>query len=419
MNVLSRRKAFWIRQLKVLLIALRELNNDRIAVQASSLSFYLLLSIVPIAAFIFAVSSGFGIEVQLKNWLGETFPDQQDVVSQILQFADSALNNAHGGWIAGIGIVMLLWSSLSMFVRIEEALNSIWQSHSRTWKRRFADYLSFMLVAPVLLILSNSITVTFRYYLNAVTEFLPFVGTVTPALFTILPVILIWILFALIYIVMPNVRVHVVPALFSAIIAGTTFYFVEQLYIYSQVSISKYSAIYGSMAAIPLFLLCARFGWQILLFGAELSFAYQNIDIYELDTLERKHICHYNFSILSILVLKKISDLFKTGDAPKPVSKLSEELGISVRSLNLVIEALLDCGLIVEVNSSNHRDSAYMPAMDVHKITAGMALNRLEHQGKTVKIDKPDSDELLRITALVKNVYKHSDIENELKIIDL
>lgn len=415
-NILSRREAFWVRQLKVLLFTLREFNNGRVTQQAASLSFYLLMSIVPIAAFIFAISSGFGIEEQLKNWLTETFPDQQDVVNQILGFADSSIKNAHGGWIAGVGIVMLLWSSMNMFVRIEEALNAIWQSpHSRSWGRRFADYLSIMLIAPVLLILSNSITVTFRYYLNAVTEVLPFVGAVAPLLFTILPLVLVWILFTLLYMVMPNVKVRLMPALLSALIAGTIFYIVEQLYFYSQVSLSKYNAIYGSMAAIPLLLICAKLGWQIVLFGAELSFAYQNIDNYEHEILERRHISHHNFSMLSIFVLKKIADAFKAGEPPKPVSRLSEEVGLSVRSLNLVIETLLGCGLIVEV-SSDHRDNAYVPAMDTGNITLGMALNRLENYGDTVVVEK-SNEEIDRITALIKEAYTHS--QSELKITDI
>ncbi|MDR1583179.1 MAG: YihY/virulence factor BrkB family protein [Prevotellaceae bacterium] len=418
-GILSKRKAFWVRQLKVILITVREFNNGKVNLQASSLSFYLLMSIVPMAAIVFAVSSGFGIEQHLREWLTETFPDQNEVVNKLLMFAESALKDARGGWITGVGIGVLLWSSLSMFVRIEEALNSIWQAkRNRAWARRFSDYLSIMLIAPVLLILSNSITVTFRFYLDSVIEQLPFLGTIRPVIFNFLPVFLIWIIFTLIYVVMPNVKVRFVPALIAAIIAGTVFYWVEQIYIYSQVSISKYNAIYGSLAAIPLFLLCARIGWQIVLFGAELSFAYQNIDSYDDEMMEQEQINHINFTILAIYVLKNITDVFKAGDPPKLASRLSEELGLSIRSLNVIIKTLIRCGLILEVNTA-HKDDAYVPAMDINKITLKLVMKKLENLGGNITLEKTHAD-IERISGLVEHIYDHTDKEIiQLKIIDI
>jgi membrane protein len=417
--VLSKRKAFWVRQLKILIITFREFNNGKVNIQASSLSFYLLMSIVPIVAIVFAVSSGFGIEEYLRNWLTATFPDQQEVVNKLLLYAASALQNARGGWITGVGIGVLLWSSLSMFVRIEEALNAVWQAKlHRSWARRFSDYMSIMLIAPVLLILSNSLSVTFRFYFDSAVEQVPFIETIRPVMFNFLPVLLIWIIFTLIYVVMPNVKVRFVPALISAIIAGTIFYWVEQLYIYSQVSISKYNAIYGSLAAIPLFLFCAKLGWQIVLFGAELSFTYQNIESFEYEIKEQENISHLNFTILSIYVLKNITDVFKSGEPPKLVSKLSDELGLSTRSLNVIINALVKCGLILEVNTA-HKDDAYVPALDINKITLKLVLKKLETLGGNIPIEKSHTD-VERIAKLVESIYDHADKEIvELKISDI
>jgi len=418
-QVLSKRKAFWVRQLKVGLITLREFNNGKVNVQASSLSFYLIVSIVPIAGLMFAVSSGFGIEEQIKNWLTELLPEQQDVVDYLLSLAKNAIDSARGGWLAGVGIVILLWSSLNMFVQIEEALNSIWHAkRSRSWTRRFADYMSIMLIAPVLLILSNSITVTFRFYIDSIIEEVPIAGSIAPILFTIFPLLLVWIIFTLLYVVMPNVKVRFMPALISAIIAGTVFYYVEQLYIYSQVSLSKYNAIYGSLAAIPLFLLCAKIGWQIVLFGAELSFAYQNIDSYEHEMLEKDNISHHNLSILSLYVLKSIIKGFETGDPPKPLSVLSEESGLSIRSLNVVTEALIKCGMLLEVNT-DHKDDAFVPAMDINKITVGMVLKKLDGYGDMVAIDNIPV-EMEYISEIMNNINQYLDKkEGQIKIVDI
>jgi membrane protein len=217
---------------------------------------------------------------------------------------------------------------------------------------------------------------------------------------------------------MPNVKVRFVPALISAIIAGTIFYWVEQIYIYSQVSISKYNAIYGSLAAIPLFLFCAKLGWQIVLFGAELSFTYQNIESFEYEIKEQENISHLNFTILSIYVLKNITDVFESGEPPKLVSKLSDELGLSTRSLNVIINALVKCGLILEVNTA-HKDDAYVPSMDINKITLKLVLKKLETLGGNIPIEKSHTD-VERIAKLVENIYDHADKEIvELKISDI
>ncbi|MDR2563127.1 MAG: YihY family inner membrane protein [Prevotellaceae bacterium] len=409
-DTLSKREAFWVRQLKVFLITLKEFNKGKVNQQASSLTFYLLMSIVPIAAMIFAVSKGFGIDEQIVVWLNETFPNQQEIVDYVLNFAESTIKNARGGWLAGIGLAVLLWSSLNMFVQIEHAFNAIWEANRpRSWSRRFADYLSLMLLSPVLLILSSSVTVTFKYYLAAATESVPFLGTIAPFVYSLIPYILIWILFTLLYMVMPNVKVKFMPALIAGIIAGTAFQAVEQIYISSQVGISKYNAIYGSLAALPLFLLCAKIGWQIVLFGAELSFAYQNIDNYELEMNSEK-VSHYNKVLLSMYVMTKIVKNFEEGKPPRNVSSLSEELKLSVRAVNMVIEKLQECGLLIEAGAPGERESAYMPALDIHKITVSMVLDRLETAGEGTIVGSipPDMKKIADVLAQMSSQFGQS-----------
>ena len=407
-DTLSKRKAFWLRMLKVFLITLKEFNKGRVNLQASSLTFYLLMSIVPIAAMIFAVSKGFGIDSQLVTYLNETFPGRHEIVDYILSFAESTIKNARGGLLAGVGLAVLLWSSMNMFVQIEHAFNAIWEANRpRSWSRRFADYLSLMLMAPVLLILSSSLTVTFRYYFDAATESVPLLGTLAPLVYSLVPYILIWILFTLLYKMMPNVKVKFMPALIAGIIVGSAFQIVEQIYISSQVSISKYNAIYGSLAAIPLFLLCAKIGWQIVLFGAELSFAYQNIDNYELE-MDSENVSHYNKVLLSLYVMTKVVKNFEEGNPPKSVSSLSAELGLSVRAVNMVVEKLKECGLLVEAGASSEKESACMPALDIHKITVSMALDKLETSGAGMIVGNMPSD-MKKIAEIMNRMSLQSD----------
>jgi membrane protein len=206
---------------------------------------------------------------------------------------------------------------------------------------------------------------------------------------------------------MPNVKVKFMPALVAGIIAGSAFQIVEQIYISSQVSISKYNAIYGSLAAIPLFLLCAKIGWQIVLFGAELSFAYQNIDNYELE-MDSENVSHHNKVLLSLYVMTKVVKNFEEGNPPKSVSSLSAELGLSVRAVNMVVEKLKECGLLVEAGASNEKESACMPALDIHKITVSMALNKIETSGAGMIVGNMPAD-MKKIADIMNRISLQSD----------
>ena len=407
-------KAFWTKQLKIFLVSLKEFDKNNVNVQASSLTFYLMMTIVPIVAMVFAISKGFGIDEQLIDRLNETFPNQHDVVNTVLEFADSTIKNARGGLLAGIGFIVMLWSSMNMIVQIEECFNAIWKAKSRrSWSRRFADYLSVMLVVPVLLFLSTSLTVTFKYYLSSVTDEIPVLREITPLIFNLIPYMLVWILFVVLYMVMPNVKVRFAPALIAGIIAGTAFQLVEQFYFYSQISISKYNAIYGSLAAIPLFLLFAKISWQIVLFGAELSFAYQNIENYDLE-IDSETLSNRNKVVLSLYVMECIVKNFAVGRPPKNSSQLASDLGLSIRAVNVAVSDLIRCGMLSEVRAVDDREYAYQPSMDIHRITIGSVLENLDNSGEGA-ITQQILPDMERIYAILQKVTKNFD-ENDGKL---
>lgn len=157
---LPRRKSLLIRQLRIFLLTLRRFHDDRCQLRASALTFYTLLSIVPVLAMAFGVAKGFGFEAMLERQLLEAFADQQETALKVIVFSRTLLEKTQGGIIAGIGVVVLFWSVIKVLRHIEKSFNDIWGvKEGRPLQRQVSDYLSIMLVAPVLLVLAGSATV--------------------------------------------------------------------------------------------------------------------------------------------------------------------------------------------------------------------------------------------------------------------
>ncbi len=179
-------KSFLIRQLRTFLLALRGFDEDKCFFRASSLTFNTLLSIVPVAAILFGVAKGFGFESKLKRELLDKFPGeaQQEVLWKVVDFAESLLEATKGGIIAGIGLVILFWTVINVLSQIEASLNDIWEiKESRTWGRKFSDYLAIMLISPLLIMMSSSVTVFITTRITQLTEQFKLLGIISPLIF--------------------------------------------------------------------------------------------------------------------------------------------------------------------------------------------------------------------------------------------
>ncbi|GHT66973.1 hypothetical protein FACS189452_03810 [Bacteroidia bacterium] len=373
-----------IRLLKIVFISIRGFFADKISLRASALTFYTLIAIVPVLSLFMAIAKGFGLHENLVAWLHSNFEQQQELLEFLLRFSNTMLHSVGGGIFTGISVLFLLWSVLSLLNNIEIAFNHIWQvQHNRPWVRKFTDYLSVMLIAPIFLIVSSSITVVLHQHVTdfAVSAHIySYVAPVVKVGFRLLSYILLWLMFTFLYTAMPYTKVKFTSALVAGIIAGTLFQLVQNFYIYSQVTVSKYSAIYGSFAVIPLFLLWAQTSWLILLFGAKLSFAVQNVTRYENDeTLQALSIRQREQFTLQ--VMHQIVKRFERGDKPMSSSQIAQALNISVRIVCEIVSDLLQCGIINEIITNDPQVTAYQPAMDIHTITVGNILERIETQG--------------------------------------
>lgn len=405
---ISKGRSFIIKQARIIVLAARGFMNDKVQLRASALTFYSLLSIIPIIAIAFAIAKGFGLDANLQDLVAKEFKSQPEVLNWLLNESQNALNETRGGYIAGIGVIILFWSVMSLLDQIENSFNHIWQIGSaRPWYRKFTDYLTIMLIAPVFLILSSSITVFVSIQLTdfiSRAAILDFFKPMISFLVRFAPYLLAWIALTMLYIIFPNTKVKFGPALVSGIIAGTALQVLQWLYIDLQFGITKLSAIYGSFAAIPLFILWLQSSWIIILLGAELSFANQNVSRYEFES-ESLNVSNYQKRALSIMIMHLIIRSFSMGDKPVSAEKIAGELKIPVRLVREILQELNKVELVSVIHENEHTERLYQPAIDINKLTVSYIISKLDKKGTEHQIFVK-SKEYIRVTAMLDKFDK-------------
>ena len=380
----SRGKSLLIRFLRIVILAVRGFNENKCKFRASALTFYSLLSIVPVIALMFGIAKGFGLQERVAAQVLEKMQGQEEVANKVIAFANSLLDKASGGVIAGVGVVFLFWTIISLLSNIEGSFNDMWGIvKPRTFGRKFSDYLVTMLVCPILLAIAGGATIFLSGQIQTLTEKIPMLKDFGPAFWLVmklLPYLTIWVSFTFIFIFMPNTKVRFISGLIAGIVAGTLFQLVQWGYVNFQVQITTRYAIYGSFAALPLFLLWLQISWFIVLFGAEVSFAHQNVEAYEFepDCLSASHSFK---TLLSILITQRLVHRFCEGEKPSEASGLSHELEIPVRLVRQLLYDLSEAGILSEVKMGEGKELAYQPATDVDKITVKFVIDRLEKRG--------------------------------------
>jgi len=381
-----RSKSFFLRQLRIIVLAVRGFDEDKCKFRASALTFYSLLSFVPVIAMMFGVAKGFGLEKRVETELMQRMQGQTEIAEKVISFANSLLENVHGGFIAGIGVAFLFWTIIKVLSNIENSFNDIWGVKTpRSIGRKFSDYLSMMLVCPFLLVIASSITVVISSQVRVIVQKIPFFNALGPFIFELLkllPYCTIWLMFTFVFIFMPNTKVKLKYGLLAGIVAGTIFQFVQWVYINFQIGAAKYGAIYGSLAALPLFLLWLQISWLVILFGAELSFAHQNVETYEFeqDCLSAS----YSFKkLLSLLITHLLVKNFCKAEQASDAEKISHSLEIPIRLVRQILFELVESGVLSQVKKDDNRDVAYQPAVDVEKLTVKYIVESLEQRGNS------------------------------------
>ena len=381
-STLPKRKAFLYRQLRIWMITISEFQKDKCPEKASALTYFSLLSVVPVMAMAYGIATIFGLEDFLRKEIEKYLTGQQEVLEYIMQFADKMLSTSSGGLISGISSVFLIYAVARLLNSIETAFNDIWVStKGRSLKRKVTDYMSVIFLGPLILILSGTVTVFITSEMESLTENIEFIGLVKPGilfLINLIPYTLIWFLLFMVYVVFPNAPVKIKPALIAGILAGTVFQVVQLAWIEGQVFLSKYNAIYGTFAALPLFLIWLQLSWMILLFGAEYAFAIQNVGTWSYDN-ENLRINLKTKRKLTLVILKQIIDYFESKDGPISFHQITEVVVIPHRFVKEIVNDLEKSGLITRVR--NDEEELYLPGMDIHKIDVHMVIKKMEEMG--------------------------------------
>ena len=358
--------------LRILVLAGRGFLGDGLQMRASALTYYSLLSVVPALALAFGIAKGFGLQAALENALRDKLAGQEDVLEKAIIFAQSMLENTRGGLVAGVGVLLLIWAVIQLLGNIEKSFNAIWGvEQGRNPVRRLTDYLAIVIVAPLLFLVSSSAAV---FISGRVTEALAAIGILDPVSWLVraglelLPFLFIWLLLSLLYLAMPNTRVSLRAALAAGVVAGTLFQILQLVYIGFQVGVSRYNTIYGSFAALPLFLIWLRMSWLIVLVGAEVSFAVDNAGDYGRERAAGRANLHQR-RLLAIRLAASCAGRFKRKEEPAAASVLAEELGVPTRLVQGTLSTLVRAGVLTEVRNGGDKTGGFQPAVDPGAMT--------------------------------------------------
>ena len=274
---------------------------------------------------------------------------------------------------------------------IEATFNEIWQvKKQRSIFRTFTDYLAMFFLFPILIVLSSGLSIYMVTIVSSMPDFL-LLGSAMRFLINMSPYVLMSALFMALYVFMPNTHVKMKNVIVPGLLAGIAMQWLQFFYINSQIWMTSYNAIYGSFAALPMFMLWIQISWTICLFGAELCYTSQNLDYYDYDA-KSDDISHRYQIMLFAILMSRICRRFADGKHPYSSEELTKETGIPVRIANELLFKLIECNLLIEISSDEKGEtSRFVPSESLDNLNLGIMIDRLEAVGKW-KLDLPLGD---------------------------
>lgn len=369
--------------LKKLVLTIQRFINDRLVNRAAALTYTTMLATVPILAIVFAIARGFGFSKVMEKLMRESFQGHDTAIDALLESVNTYIQNTHSGLFIGIGFIMLIWTVLILTSNIENAFNAIWQvKKPRGAFRKFTDYFSLLLLFPLLLVFVSGFSIFMATIVKELPDFI-LLGATARFLLRLAPYLFTGILFTGLYIFMPNTHVGFRHALVPGLLAGAAFQGLQYFYINSQLWISNYNAIYGSFAAIPMFLIWTQISWCICLFGAELSYANQNVDYYNFE-YDIRHTSRQYHDFVTLLILSAVCKRFAHPEAqPYTANTLAAELKLPLRMVNNLLYELTELHWLVPVTPIDDKsgEEAYLPSRDLEQIRVKEVLLSIHHKG--------------------------------------
>ncbi|MDR2914131.1 MAG: YihY/virulence factor BrkB family protein [Tannerella sp.] len=388
-NEVSGLKRSYIFLVKTIILAFRGFKREDLQTKASALTYSTLLAIVPLLAVVVGIASGFGLRETVRESVYSYFPGHRIELEKAFDFADNYLSMAQGGVFIGVGLVLLLYTVVSLISTIEGTFNDIWQvKKSRSWHRKITDYLALFIILPAMMTVSSGLSLFLSTISNSFLNEYLFLTPVADTLLNIAPYVITILFFTALYMLVPNTKVRFLNALSAGFITGCAFQVFQFVYISGQIWVSKYNAIYGSFAALPLLLLWLQLSWLLCLFGAEIAYASQNVKKFSFDR-DSKNVSRRYKDFLTILITSLIIKRFENGESPYSADELSDANRIPIRLTTDILYLLTELGIITEVRlEEDERVVHYQPALDINKISVGFLLRKIDEYGsENFKID--------------------------------
>lgn len=371
----------------------RDLAEGQLTLRAMSLVYTTLLSLVPLLAFSFSVLKGFGVHRQIEPLLYEFLLPLGEQGAQITDQIIAFVENVRGGVLGGIGLALLLFTVISMIQKVEDTFNYIWQvQKSRSLARRFSDYLSVILVGPVLMVTAMGLlaTISSSETMQAIAEVQPF-GALLSAIGRLAPFTLVVVVFAFVYAFVPNTRVRLGAALVGAALAGAVWTLGGSLFATLIVGSTRYAAIYSSFAIAIVALIWLYLSWLVLLLGAQVAFYVQNPRRLRLGR-NRLKITIAQVERLGLGIMQEVARGFRSGERPG-FDGLAKALDHPARSLEDITSRLEAAGLLTHTE-----EGTFVPGRDPQTITLAEVFDAVRGED-AAKGDKRVTDLIAEVRA--------------------
>ena len=281
---LSNAKARFIKYAKVAIITAKTFTQQKIGPQAVALSYLSVMALVPFLAIVFAITGGLGVDSLLKEFMYKNFSSSQGVIDTVLSFSQNIIDTAQSGWMGLFNAMLFLWIIYRLMAGVESAFNNVWKVNgNRSLVRRLSYYLLILILSPFVILVLFSGSFIYTNLLEYMGLNIDGFSFVKKALSWVLFVAVASLTFSAMYKFIPKYNVNYIVALRAAVLSAIAFTAMQFLYLETQLLVTRLNGVYGTFAAIPLFMVWLNISWNIILMGAELSYAFQHVDNYNLD----------------------------------------------------------------------------------------------------------------------------------------
>ena len=378
--------------IRTIVLVVRGFTSKNLNDKAKSLTYSLIFAIVPILAMVLAVAKGFGVADVIEKQLNASFLGETNMVPTIMAMVERYLETAQGGLFIGIGILILLWAVYAFFQSVETAFNHIWNVRkSRSVLRQVTTYIAIVVLIPVLIVCSAGINI----FVHTTVENFSHAEMLQHAFHTSgaqwLQFFMCWLFFTWMYVAIPNTKVRFKSAVIPGIIMGSLFQLLQMLSVYLIALLSRTSIVYGAFATIPILMTWLQYTSLLILIGAEMSYAIQNNEEFEyekdLNIMSRRYKDFVMLYLLSVIIKR-----FENDEAPLTAHELAIRDHLPIRLVNQLVSRLVETGILREVYVEDKEDRTLQPALDTHKISVGMVIDRIDKQGSEQFLQTPTKE---------------------------